>query len=46
MTLLIFFFEVLTPRLIQKKIIDILFCYNLFYHLRLFEYDLRFYIFE
>jgi hypothetical protein len=44
--MLLTFFKTDT-RLIQKKILSYcLFCYDLFYHLWLFKYNLKFYIFE
>jgi hypothetical protein len=41
-----FFSKTLTTRLIKKKLSYHLFCCDLFYHLRLFERHLKFYIFE
>jgi hypothetical protein len=38
--------KTLPAQLIQKITNYNLFCYDLFYHLRQFEYDLKFYIFE
>jgi hypothetical protein len=36
----------LVARLIQKNVNYHLFCYDLFYQLRLFEHDLKIYIFK